>query len=448
MLLAEKRCTTTTSSLNVNASDCYSVCQKCGNDPLSSWVQKYVTEITYSRGILSSWSRLDILLSIFLILLFSTALGSFTRFGFASPMWLLVYAVVAYSIITDIRSPIHALISSWLVLLPPLIAFFSIFWSMDPRHTATSSVHLLYTTVIGVWIGAVYSPSRIFQALFMAAVIGVGASILNSYIGIIPAYSGHNELIGIYAQKNGMGRIIGIAAIAIFVVGVQLRKPLVALLFMLALALPLWATESASSLLVYLLILTLPILWLFTQAEKGTKIILIFMVGAAVIFFFGLLATVDIDIINKILGKLGKDSTLTGRTVLWSVALQLVEWNPILGVGYNAFWTAPAFSDLMATIQAQGETINGFHNAYLESLVATGLAGGTIFIISIFVTIFRACRKYLVDLSIERLGMIYIVASAVIFSFFDIVLYREHDINQLLMATIFSASYHRVRRNS
>lgn len=356
-------------------------------------------------------------------------------------MWLLIYAVVGYCIVANIRSLIGTFVSSWLVLLPALIALLSIFWSIDLRHTATSGFHLFYTTLIGVWIGAVFSPRRIFQALFLATAIGVAASIANSFVGIIPAYSNHGELIGIYAQKNGMGRVIGLLAIFVFVVGAQLHRPVIASFLMLVLAIPLWSTESASSLLVYLIILTLPIVWGFSRVEKGTKLTVIFLAGTALILCLGILATVDLDIVNNVLDKLGKDSTLTGRTVLWSAAFQLIEWRPILGIGYNAFWTAPAFSELMATIQAQGDTINGFHNAYLEALVATGILGGTSFIISVVVTIFRVFRRYLADFSVESLAMIYFVMSAVTFSFFDIVLYREHDINQLLMATMFTAAY-------
>lgn len=378
---------------------------------------------------------------LFLVLVFSSALGTFTRFGLASIMWLVVYAVVAYSLIADIRSLIGTIASSWIVLLPALIALLSIFWSMDLRHTATSGFHLFYTTLIGVWIGAFYSPGRIFQALLAAAAIGVGASIINSLVGIIPAYSYHHELIGIYSQKNGMGRIIGLLALFTFVVGVQLRRPLLALLMMFLLVVPLWSTRSASSLLVYFMILTMPLIWLITQLDKGARLSAIFLAGSVLILGLAVLATADLDIVNTVLDRLGKDSTLTGRTVLWSVALQLIEWRPVLGFGYNAFWTAPAFSDLMATIQAQGDTINGFHNAYLESLVATGILGGTTFALSVVVTVFRVFRRYLTDFSIESLGMIYFVMSAVVFSFFDIVLYREHDINQLLLATMFTAAY-------
>jgi O-antigen ligase len=376
-----------------------------------------------------------------LVLIFSTALGSFNRFGVAAPMWLLVYALVGYHILTNLHSLIGAFASSWLILLAPLIALLSVFWSIDIRHTATAGFHLFYTTLIGVWVGAVYSPGRMFQALLIATGLGVGASIINAYAGIIPAYSYHGELIGIYAQKNGMGRIIGLLALALFVTGVQLRKPAAALLLMLLLALPLWATGSASSLLVYFAILSLPLVWVVTRAEPGIRLIGIFSAGTALIVSLAVVATLELDIVNQVLDKLGKDATLTGRTVLWAAALQLIELNPVLGIGYNAFWTAPAFSDLMATIQAQGATINGFHNAYLEALVGTGILGGTAFGVAVLATVFRVVQKYLADASIEALGMVYFVMMAVAFSFFDIVLYREHDLNQLLLAAVFTAAY-------
>jgi O-antigen ligase len=40
----------------------------------------------------------------------------------------------------------------------------------------------------------------------------------------------------------------------------------------------------------------------------------------------------------EILGFLGKDPTLSGRTVIWDAVLRSIAKRPVFGWGYNAFW--------------------------------------------------------------------------------------------------------------
>lgn len=371
---------------------------------------------------------------------FLVALGAFSRFGVESILWLSVYGLAAFYLIFKTPNIIASLIASWLVLLPPLIALLSVFWSVDPKHSLIAAIQFLITTLIAVWIGSSFSNKQIFNGLFLAMGVAILASLLNSAVEFIPAYSGHGELIGIFAQKNIMGRAIVMGVIALFVVGFRLGLSSLAVLLALVLLIPMAAAESASSLVVHLLVLTIPVVYLVATAKDGMRTTVLFFAFGGGLFLIGLLAVVDIDLVNQFLNKLGKDSSLTGRTVLWAVAWEMIEWKPLLGVGYDAFWSVDAFSDLMRTIQAQGETINGFHNAYLEAMVSTGLFGGLAFISSILMTIYLVFRGFFSDLSIENLGAIYVVVAIVIFSFFDIVMYREHDINHMLVVILFVSS--------
>ncbi len=47
----------------------------------------------------------------------------------------------------------------------------------------------------------------------------------------------------------------------------------------------------------------------------------------------------DINVIDLVLGRLGKDSTLSGRTVLWDFAVDAYERKPWLGYGYKGYWS-------------------------------------------------------------------------------------------------------------
>ncbi len=63
---------------------------------------------------------------------------------------------------------------------------------------------------------------------------------------------------------------------------------------------------------------------------------------------------------------LGRDPTLTGRTdLIWSELIPLSLKNPVLGVGYGAFWIRPIFEF----------PINQAHNGYLDVFIELGAVG-------------------------------------------------------------------------
>jgi exopolysaccharide production protein ExoQ len=76
-------------------------------------------------------------------------------------------------------------------------------------------------------------------------------------------------------------------------------------------------------------------------------------------------------ILQALLGIMGKDITLTGRTDLWADLLR-VSINPIIGTGYESFWLGQRAEDIWRIytwhpLQA--------HNGYLETYLNVGLIG-------------------------------------------------------------------------
>ena len=71
---------------------------------------------------------------------------------------------------------------------------------------------------------------------------------------------------------------------------------------------------------------------------------------------------------------LGRDATLSGRTLLWNQLIELIEQRPLLGYGYGAIWrtSAPYVQTLSTVI---GWTPEHAHNGYLDLLLALGMSG-------------------------------------------------------------------------
>src|SRR5690606_2664764 len=77
---------------------------------------------------------------------------------------------------------------------------------------------------------------------------------------------------------------------------------------------------------------------------------------------------------QALLLAIGKDPTLTGRTILWIAAAKLGSSTPWLGVGYKVFWVAEndlggAVSDLLGWSIATG------HNSFLDLWLELGFIG-------------------------------------------------------------------------
>jgi O-antigen ligase len=81
---------------------------------------------------------------------------------------------------------------------------------------------------------------------------------------------------------------------------------------------------------------------------------------------------------DSILNLVGRDSSLSGRTVLWKALSLSVAKRPLLGYGYQAFWaggTSEGTSAMLSTYSAMHWMANYAHSGYLATLLEDGLIG-------------------------------------------------------------------------
>jgi len=75
---------------------------------------------------------------------------------------------------------------------------------------------------------------------------------------------------------------------------------------------------------------------------------------------------------GHLVGSLGRDATLTGRTTIWSVVLSLAP-RPLLGAGYESFWLGSRLEQVWEGVHEKG--IQEAHNGYLEVYLNLGWVG-------------------------------------------------------------------------
>ena len=81
---------------------------------------------------------------------------------------------------------------------------------------------------------------------------------------------------------------------------------------------------------------------------------------------------------GDVAGALGRDASLSGRTFMWSAMLGAVT-SPIIGVGFDSFWTSPNAETFHNTLKLlhwyYPESINEAHDGYLEVFLNLGWIG-------------------------------------------------------------------------
>lgn len=102
------------------------------------------------------------------------------------------------------------------------------------------------------------------------------------------------------------------------------------------------------------------------------------LVAAATLALFALaLVVAEFDWISRQMHAVGRDPTLTGRTVLWQVAWERFTQAPLMGVGYRGFFVphyAPA-TEILSFFHLPPGSPWHFHNAFFDVLAETGLLG-------------------------------------------------------------------------
>jgi exopolysaccharide production protein ExoQ len=136
-------------------------------------------------------------------------------------------------------------------------------------------------------------------------------------------------------------------------------------------------------------------LWLLHLARSSTAL-LCFLVGTMIFFcarlswvkanlknlgwcvvgmaLLMLLFTVSPGFRGVIAGALGRDATLTDRTLIWDMALKSGS-NPIIGEGYESYWLSGKGANVVEEFH-----VDYAHNGYLDQYLDTGWIGVLLFV--------------------------------------------------------------------
>lgn len=166
-----------------------------------------------------------------------------------------------------------------------------------------------------------------------------------------------------------------------------------------------YLANSATSLACFLL--GSGVMVFLSRSERGSAATLHLMVGSALTFV--LLAYLSLSAQTQVLGALGRDATLTGRTELWET-LHKMNTSPWFGTGFESFFLGDRAEYLWRKYWWHP---NEAHNGYFEVYLTLGRVGAALLAIVVVAGYRNVVRSYRISASSGTLRMA--ILSAAVF---------------------------------
>lgn len=295
-------------------------------------------------------------------------------------VWLPVYAVTAGLIIFRFNQVIRAW-PAWLMMFGLIgLAYVSQYWSIDPGVTERRVIAMALNSAFAVYLGAVFRGAALPRVLMHAGlVMAVGSLIMVFAFPSIGVHQFDNAGLwrGLWYEKNQMGlvMVVGAVSAAATLAADNLaengRKPWVPLLALGLTTLLVLATQSKTSLLCWMLGVGLVGGWWTLKHGGAAVTVAAVWLGVVTSAAAAWLWNSDSAVI---LEALGKDPSLTGRTLIWEALMRKVAERPWTGYGFSAFWGVDSIPAREIRLETQWP-VPSAHNGWIDLLVQLGWPG-------------------------------------------------------------------------
>jgi exopolysaccharide production protein ExoQ len=307
-----------------------------------------------------------------------------------SKLQLVIYGITFLLLLARWRTSLAILIQGKSILLIILMVLFSCLWSDWPDESWRKGLNAMATGAFGIYTATRFSLREQLKYLLIAlgavTIFCLVFSLLQPGSSIeIGANAG--SLRGPMTQKNLLARLMVLTIIVSITAMRTLPRwrwfsGLVGLLGALLLIL----TGSKTALLVLIVLLLLIPLY---GALRWKDTVLIPSL-IAVVLIAGSASTLLVSNWESLLRGLGRDPSLSGRTDLWTGAIEKISQRPLLGYGFQAFWQVDGGgADIWKMVLYKPPHA---HNGYLNIALDLGLLGLVIFLGSLLIAYIRSIQ--------------------------------------------------------
>lgn len=351
--------------------------------------------------------------------------------GLGKPCWALADLAVVLALLRGVRLwPIvrdNLWLSGW-----PALAVLSAAWSLMPGISAYHGAQLAMTLLVGYLAVAALDYADLLLALSLGLAAGQALSALAILRHAPGAVAPDGTLLGAYPHKNLLGAMMSLQVLTCCVLVLDGRHRLFAAAAGLSAVVLLVGSRSGTSMLSLAVVLSLlPLAWSYGRS----KTLFGFAMGlsTAAAGAIALLLVGGGDIVGSLLGSLGKDDTMSGRTLLWQFGLDQINASPLVGIGFQAYWDSPDTSAAYLRYVI-GQDLWFFHNNFVDVGVAFGWLGLAVFAAGLLASAWRVLVMFDADprvlVSWRILFVVYVIVEATA----ENPLFQNHSLSQALLA--------------
>ncbi len=291
-----------------------------------------------------------------------------------------IYLIAITIIAFNYRHFVPLLLNNKILCLLVGLVIVSFLWSVLPGVTLRRSIALVGTTLFATYLVLRYTPRELVVLIAWACTIAAVAGLALVFSWPEAAIHGvgvhEGSWRGVFEHKNLTGRTMVLGTLACvltlfmrssspFTRAIAITGTVCCTIFVImATSRTGWAIGG---------LLTFLLLPLFVL-RRGSPRHFYLKIGLLGTLFFAVAAYLTVQFAETGLGLVGRDFTLTGRTKLWSLAVEFGSNRPLLGYGYRVFWTEQNAGALYGRLW-DGASMGHAHNGFIDVWLDIGFIG-------------------------------------------------------------------------
>jgi len=299
--------------------------------------------------------------------------------------------IVPFLFLNNYIGIIRRIISGFFWSLPIALALLSTIWTIELKSTLFAAVGIILIFIICAYISSKideYSAGNIvgFYCLFIC-LISIIIAIVSPQYGIMNTEKFAGQLRGIYSHKNFIGENVSFLLLYVLITFFSRRENSFAIWssILIGFITVIWSFSVTS---IIMLIISISLIISFRSAifiKFNTFAILTLMI-LAIAFSAAVIPLVS----DQILGFFGKDSSLTGRDLIWRAYIELGSQRDPIGWGYKALVNTDKAG--VAIIFPNGSRPSP-HNSFISLYCDLGYPGLAFYGFATIFTVFNGIRR-------------------------------------------------------
>jgi O-antigen ligase len=330
-------------------------------------------------------------------------------------IYFLNYVITGVLLLLRWRRVVSALMVAPAVTLLIAIVPLSFLWSIEPSKTLSASIAMIGTLQFGLYIAIRYTlrdQVRIMAVMFAISMFFcfIYGIFLRKYGVMAGAHPG--KWRGIYTHKNQMGKMMALSSGLSILIGMtepQKRHRRLGWIGLFVALVLIQLSQSKSPIInIFLITLVSNISQILLLSNKWLTRALIWLtvLGVNLNLYWD-------DIVVNVLGALGKDATLTGRTDVWEFVIDRIKDRPWLGHGFGTFWNGLNGPSAYVVRSVRWDVPDA-HNGFLDLCIDLGLVGLALYAFILFQTLIKTLTLIRVTRRREYMwALIFIVYSLI-----------------------------------